>query len=179
MLATDRLRSSVNTRHDGCGSGGDFIRWPNSWKYLSGGKHLIISGKDWDLVKLAAHLGVNVQGPCWPFHLSLCEDKNRLARCNKVSDPKHAGMTTSGHVLQALDGADLSELAEEFAKQATAQQKQGLNNKPQFDDGSSSAARGKGRGRGSGRGRGRGGDGDEDGDAEENRLVHFHQPPVA
>ena len=161
----------------------------NSWRYLSGGKHLIISGKDWDLVKLAAHLGVNVQGPCWPFHLSLCEDKNRLARCNKVNDPKHAGMTTSSHVLQALDGADLSELAEKFAKKATVEQKQGLNNTPQFDDGSSSAARGKGRGRGSGsgrgrgRGRGRGGDGDkdgdEDGDAEETRLVHFQQPPVA
>ena len=28
MLATDRLRPSVSTRHDGCCSGSDFTRWP-------------------------------------------------------------------------------------------------------------------------------------------------------
>ena len=154
----------------------------NSWKYLSGGKHLIISGKDWDLVKLAAHSGVNVHGPCWPFHLALCEDKNRLARCNKVGDPKHAGSGSSGHVLHALRGGDLQELAEQFAQQATTQQKHGLSNKPQYDDGSSSADLGKGRGRGRGhspgrgRGRDRGGDGGEDSEKNEPQLLHFQQP---
>ena len=132
--------------------------------------------------KVAAHLGVNLHGPCWPYHLALCEDKNRMARCNKVSDPKHANAQSSAHVLSALDGVDLQELAEQCATQATTQQKQGLSNKPQFDDGSSSANRGRGRGRGRGRspgrgrGRDRGGDGDGDESDDQPLLLHFQQP---
>ena len=42
--------------------------------------------------------------PCWSYFLCRCEDKNRLARCDKVNDPKHATPTSAGHVLPALDG---------------------------------------------------------------------------
>ena len=143
----------------------------NSWKLLSGNKLLIISGKAWDLPKCSRKLGIPLQGPCWPFLLSLCEDKNRLARCDKVNDSKHAAADSEAHKwLSKVLALGHDALAEECAKPATAAQKANLSNKPDF---------GQGKGQGRGRGRGQGGKrvrgGQRDDAEDEDKLPPFRQ----
>ena len=147
-----------------------------SWRYVNSNKNLITSGKSFDIPAIARHLGLKVSGPCWPFVLSLCADKNRMSRCNKLSDSRHAGNESEAHILRLTAGKsfDRDEIVANFSKPATEQQKQGLEAAPTF----SARGRGKGRGRGredGGRGRGRGGN---DADTEEDDDdSSFQQPP--
>ena len=153
-----------------------------AWRYVNGGKNLISSGKNFDILPIAKHLGVKPTGTCWPFVLSLCEDKNRLSRCKKLKDSNHSSNESSAHVLCLPAGKTFNrdEIVAKFSKIATAQERQGLATSPSF----SGRGRGRGddgRGRGRGRGKGRGGDGvvdpnqTEDDDEEEDGQS-FRQP---
>ena len=131
----------------------------SSYKYLNGKKELVISGRVWYLTKIASHLGVKLNGPCWPFLLSFCNDPNRQALCPCWGQKYHENAFSAAHKLQLKDGKvfNREELRDEFSRMATPQEKDGLNKDPQPSQPSpsSSSARGRGRGRGDGRGRGR------------------------
>ena len=99
------------------------------WRYVNVNKGLIISGHNWDLEKVSHRLNVPLMGPCWPFLLAMCDDKNRMARCGKNSDA-HASPTSRAHVLPALSNVSLADLAKECATPATDEQKRGLSYKP-------------------------------------------------
>ena len=133
-----------------------------TYKYLNGNKELVISGRVWDLVKIAQHLGVKLDGPCWPFLLSYCMEINRPALCPCWGKKHHESDTSAAHKLHLGPGKvfDRDDLRDKFSRAATPQEKEGLGKilkKPQ--DPGSSQSRGRGRGRGDGRGRGRGRDG--------------------
>ena len=118
-----------------------------SYRWLKG--RLIISGNSWDVSGAAKHLGVPAHGPgapCWPFLLSACEDKNRMARCPHSGKADHADHHAAAHVLAAT--LDRVALASQFSTKATPEQTHGLIKTPE--------GRGKGRGRGRGKGEGRG-----------------------
>jgi len=133
-----------------------------SYKYLNGNKELVISGRVWDLTKIAHHLGVKPDGPCWPFLLSYCLEVNRPSMCPCWGKKFHESVTSPAHKLHLKTGKvfDRDALRDKFSRVATPQEKEGLvkaTRKQQDPD--SSQSRGRGRGRGDGRGRGRGRDG--------------------
>ena len=135
----------------------------NSYKYLSGKKELVISGRVWDLPLIAKHLGVKFDGPCWPFLLSYCNDPNRPSLCPCWGQRFHESPVSAAHKLQLKGGKvfDRDELRDKFSRMATQDEKDGLSKatRPQQASPGSSQSRGRGRGRGDGRGRGRGRDG--------------------
>ena len=152
-----------------------------SWRYLQGGKILIISGRAWNVPGLCKHLGVKPGDICWPFALCLAtKDPARLARCDKFGKPSHGPIGKAAHTL-----LDLTKL-DSFWRPATVEEKKGLVSAIQApsDTGGKGQGKGKGRGKGSGRGRARGGqhhdlfedmddvDGDDDGGAAFLALTH-------
>ena len=152
-----------------------------SWRYLQGGKTLIVSGRAWKIPGLCKHLGVKPGDICWPFALCLAtKDQARLARCDKFGKPNHGSVGKGAHVL-----LDLAKL-DSFWRPATVEEKKGLVSAIQTpsDTGGRGQGKGKGRGRNAGRGRGRGGqpsnllqdmddvDSDDDGGAAFLALTH-------
>ena len=162
-----------------------------SYKYLNGKKELVISGRTWDLTKIASYLGVKVDGPCWPFLLSYCNDVNRPSLCPCWGQRFHENAVSPAHKLQLKGGKvfDRDELRDKFSRAATPGEKSGLDKatKPQQSSPSSSQSRGRGRGRGDGPGRGRGRDGRGKGrgghsqwdfSAEEGEEPNFRAPSL-
>ena len=133
-----------------------------TYKYLKGNKELVISGHVWDLTKIAQHLGVKLDGPCWPFLLSYCMDNNRPSLCPCWGQKFHENATSPAHRLHLKGGKvfDRDALRDKFSRLATPQEKDGLSKiTPKQPGPGSSQSRGRGRGRGDERGRGRGRDG--------------------
>ena len=130
-----------------------------SWRFANG--RLVISALSWDLGALAKHLCVPAKGqnaPCWPYHLSLCEGKNRMARCDKTKQAGHNAPDAAAH--QPVAGLDLDVLSkdETFARPATVEEKLGLNKNPVYPDSGRGGKGGRGaRGRGQRGGRAVGG----------------------
>ena len=127
-----------------------------SWRYLQGGRTLIVSGRAWNIPGLCKHFGVKPPDICWPSALCLAtNDQSRLARCDKYGKPNHGPVGKGAHIL-----LDLSKL-DSFWRLATAEEKQGLVSAMQVnaspDAGGKGRGRGSSRGRGPSRGRGRGG----------------------
>ena len=135
-----------------------------SWKWLDAGKTLIcVSGRVWNLKELAKHLGVPIHGPtapCWPYVLSLCEDKNRSARCDRWETSGHGGAGSPPH--KCLSKIDAAALAGTYSQPATEEQKQGTSKKVDWSKAPAKFQKSKkgrgpgGRGADAGRGRGRG-----------------------
>ena len=150
-------------------------------KFINNGKWLVASGRVWFLEAIAAHLGVTVKGPCWPFLLSMCSDANRPSRCPAWGQLHHESATSAAHALKLKPGKtfDLQELASDshFSRLATAQEKANLASNRLSDQPTQqqhSSARGRGRGRGRGRdGRGRGRDGRGRGRGGQVQFVDF------
>ena len=132
-----------------------------SWRYANG--RLVISALSWDLGALAKRLGVPAKGPnapCWPYHLSLCEGKNRMARCDKTKQAGHNAPDAAAH--QPVADLDLDVLSkdETLARAATPEEKHGLNKNPVYADAGRGGKGGRGaRGRGARGGRAVGGGG--------------------
>ena len=124
-----------------------------SWKWAGG--RLIISALSWDVNGLAKSLGVSAKGanaPCWPYHLSKCADKNRLARCDKVqTNVNHADDNSLAH--RPIPGFNLEEHAKRFARAASAEEKEGIVKDP-LPPAKGTAPGGKGKGGRGAQGRG-------------------------
>ena len=147
---------------------GDLV---GSYRWLNGGKYLVISGTVWNVPALAKHLSVNFTAVCWPYHLARCKHANRMARCNKHGkSTAHSTANASSHDEAFSTPLDLADLAKEFGRAATQEETQGLCSMPKSKQQAAPAAaapgkgqrgraaRGAARGRGQrGRGRGRGG----------------------
>ena len=174
-------------------------------KLINNGKWLVTSGRIWFLDAIAAHLGVTIKGPCWPFLLSGCTDANRPSRCPSWGQTHHESAISAAHALKLKPGKsfDLKELTNnaQFSRFATPQEKAGLSSnrldeqpgqpQPSQQPSQPNPARGRGRGRGrgrDGRGRGRGRGGRASGtvtfddnvktDDDDDEEAHFRAPPV-
>ena len=122
-----------------------------SWRYLRGGKTLIVSGRAWNIPGLCKHFGVKPPDICWPFALCLAtKDQARLARCDKFGKPNHGSIGKAAHIL-----LDLTKL-DSFWRLATEKEKKGLVSAIQAAPDTGGKGKGKGKGRGRGRGPGRG-----------------------
>ena len=93
--------------------------------------------------------------PCWPFHLALCEGKNRPARCDRWGAKGHGGANDPPHAPKVK--IDAGTLCETFSRPATPKEKEGLNKKIDWSKQPGGERGGKGRGGRDGRGRGRAG----------------------
>lgn len=119
----------------------------DTWRYLNGGKILIVSGRAWNIPGLARHLGVSITALCWPYVLCLAiSDSARATRCDAYGKPNHGAHGQGKHV-----SLDLSQL-DAFWRDATAEEKQRLR----LLSKGPSKGKGQSRGRGQQPGRGRG-----------------------
>ena len=102
----------------------------NTSRYINDGRDLVISGRVWHLGRIAAHLGVPVRGPCWPFLLAACPDRNRPSRCQHWGQRNHESATSAAHRLELPPGTlfsrDFISDNTRFSRLATAQEKAGL-----------------------------------------------------
>ena len=116
----------------------------DTWRYLNGGRILIVSGRAWNIPALARHLGVGITALCWPYVLCLASsDDARATRCDSYGKPNHGAHGQGKHI-----ALDLS-LLDSFWRLATEEEKKGLKSL------SRTPGKGKGRGQQPGRGRGR------------------------
>ena len=60
---------------------------------------LYVSGRVWNVGRLARDLKVNVSAKCWPTVLSLKEDKNRMTMCPTPKKTGHTSLTAAAHQL--------------------------------------------------------------------------------
>lgn len=128
-----------------------------TFKFINHDKWLVASGRVWFLDAIAKHLGVSINGPCWPFLLSLCSEANRPSRCPSWGKPHHESATSAAHLLKLRAGKtfNLQELASDarFSWPATAQEKANLasnrlSDQPNQSQPPHQSDKGKGRGRG-------------------------------
>ena len=123
-----------------------------SWRYMDEEKtFLLVSGYVWDLKKLAKALGMPLKGPCWPYLLTRCANKNRPSRCDKWGKKGHENANSTAHKFTI----DIEAAAKKYARIATPDEKKDLLKAPDWETINAEGA-GRGRGRGDGRGRGRG-----------------------
>ena len=104
---------------------------PNASRYLNEGRDLVISGRVWHLARIAAHLGVPLKGPCWPFLLSSCEDQNRPSRCKHWGQRNHESATSAAHRLKLPPGMsfdrDSLSASQRFSRPATKEERAGIH----------------------------------------------------
>ena len=119
---------------------------------------LFVSGRVWNVTKLAAKFGVQVSAKCWAYLLNRRGPKNRAALCPKWGTTGHTSDSDAAHVLSTLDlqecllDSALCRLPtdEEFAKAA---KHAGAPASPRSARGGDGRGRGRERGRSSFRGR--------------------------
>lgn len=105
----------------------------------------MISGKEWDLLKLARYLRVNKAAVCWPYLLSECQAHNRAARCNRWGQPGHRSDDDSAHKLpNHPNGLDLRDLSARFAVLADRRRATQAHQKGRKGKGGPARARGRG-----------------------------------
>ena len=107
---------------------------------------LYVSGKVWNVSRIARDLKVNVKAKCWPTVLSLKEDKNRLSVCPTPKKAGHTSLADAAHKLSK----PAHDLIADYTRaptpsEAARLQKQGVI--------STLRSRGQGSGRGQGKGR--------------------------
>ena len=67
--------------------------------WLSPRQLLYVSGKVWNVGRIARDLKVNVNAKCWPTILSLKEDKNRMYACPTPKKTGHTSLSDAAHKL--------------------------------------------------------------------------------
>ena len=121
--------------------------------WLQQGKLLFVSGRVWNIVALAKHLGVQPNAKCWQVALSRRTDANRLLNCDKRSTSGHDSISSAAHKLsQKID-----DLTANFARPPNADERRRLARVGAIAEpnttsrASGRSSRGRGRGRGNGK----------------------------
>ena len=78
--------------------------------------HILVSGRVWDVIKLAKHLGVPVDAKCWPVLLCRRLEQNKFANCPCHHLPGHKSAVDAAHV---LSGFNVEALLKDFSRAPT------------------------------------------------------------